>query len=282
MCVLATLDASSKWIMAAGVSVFVAAWFRYTVHFLLLLTVLVPARGRAVLRSRRPREQVLRGVAMLSATLMFFNTLRYLPQAEATSIVFLAPLIVLSVAPWILREPPRASRWVAALIGFAGVLVIIRPGGGLDPIGTISGLASACCFAAQYITTRRVAADDPFTSVIWSGGVGSLVLTCTLPFVLPTALPVLRSLDPWHWTVLIFMGVSGSVGHLLQISAYRHAPASTLAPFTYLQILSSSTIGWLVWSHFPDATTWLGIAIVCASGIGIGFIEWRRARRADR
>ena len=80
------------------------------------------------------------------------------------------------------------------------------------------------------------------------------------------------------WTLLISTGVTGGLGHLFQIAAYRRAPASTLAPFIYLQIISATTVGWLVWDHFPDPLTWLGIAIICASGIGIGLVEWRRGR----
>ncbi len=157
----------------------------------------MPVKGWRILASRKPpREQMLRGGAMLGATLLFFTTLRYLPQAEATAINFLAPLIVLLLAPWVLREPPRLSRWIAAGVAISlGVLVVIRPGGGLDPVGTMFGLAGAFCFSAQYIASRRVAADDPLTSVIWSGGVGTVVLSFALPYVMPTALPVLRELD---------------------------------------------------------------------------------------
>lgn len=278
MWALSTLDASGKWVMAAGVPMLLLSWVRYAAHLAVALALIVPVRGWRILASRRPREQVLRGGAMLCATLLFFTTLRYLPQAEATAINFLAPLIVLLLAPWVLREPPRLSRWVAAGIAFLGVLIVIRPGGGLDPTGTMFGLIGAFCFSVQYIASRRVAADDPLTSVIWSGGVGTVVLSVALPYAIPAALPVLRELDPLHWCVLASTGVTGCIGHLLQIAAYRKAPASTLAPFTYLQIVSSTTTGWLIWGHFPDALTWLGIAVICGSGITIGVLEWRRAR----
>ena len=277
---LSCLDASGKWVMAAGVPMLFLTWVRYLVHLVLVLALVVPGRGWRVVRSVRPREQLLRGGAMLCATLMFFTTLKFLPQAEATAINFLAPLLVLLAAPWVLREPPRLSRWVAAGIAFAGVLIVIRPGGGLPLVGVVSGLLTACCFATQFICTRRVAGDDPYTSLIWSGGIGTIVMTLGLPLILPSALPALRTLETWHWVVLISTGVSGALGHLLQIGAYRNAAASTLAPFTYLQIASATTIGWLVWGHFPDGLTWLGIAVICGSGIGIGILEWRRARQA--
>ncbi|WP_343737654.1 DMT family transporter [Achromobacter sp.] len=278
MWTLSCLDASGKWVMDAGVPLLVLSWFRYAIHLVLVLALVLPARGMRVLRSTKPREQLIRGGSMFLATLMFFTTLSYIPQAEATSINFLAPLLVLSLAPWILKEPARMSRFVAAGIAFVGVLIVIRPGGGLHPVGTIFGLLTACCFTAQFIATRRVAGDDPFTSLIWSGAVGTICLTLALPFILPPALPFLQALSAFDWAVLISTGITGCVGHLFQIAAYRRAPASTLAPFIYLQIISATSVGWLVWGHFPDPLTWLGIAIICASGVGIGMIEWRRGR----
>jgi drug/metabolite transporter (DMT)-like permease len=277
--VLSCLDASGKWVMGAGVPLWFLCWVRYVVHFVLVLTLVVPTRGVKILRATRPRAQLVRGGAMLCATVVFFKALSYMPQAEATAINFLAPLLVLALAPWVLKEPPRMSRWVAAAVGFGGVLIIIRPDSGLPIMGVVFGLLTACCFSAQYIATRRVAGDDPYTSLIWSGGVGAISLTLMLPLILPTALPVLRELSVANWIVLISTGFTGALGHLLQIGAYRNAPASMLAPFAYLQIVSATTVGWLLWGHFPDALTWVGIAIICASGIVIALIEWRRSQR---
>ncbi|MGE8590849.1 MAG: DMT family transporter, partial [Alcaligenes sp.] len=209
----------------------------------------------------------------------FFSALRYLPQAEATAINFLAPLLVLSVAPWLLKEPPRLSRWVAAGVGFLGVLIIIRPTGGLHPMGVLFGLITACMFATQYIVTRRVAVDDAMTTLIWSGAVGSLCLTIALPFILPAALPALRQLTAFQWLILVSTGFWGCLGHLLQIQAYQRASASLLAPFVYLQIVAAAALGWMIWGQFPDLFTWIGIAVVCASGITIGALEWRRQAR---
>ncbi|MPT26664.1 MAG: DMT family transporter, partial [Achromobacter sp.] len=221
MWTLSCLDASGKWVMNEGVPLLVLSWFRYAVHLLLVLALVLPARGLRILRSNKPREQILRGGSMFLATLMFFTTLSYIPQAEATAINFLAPLLVLSVAPWVLKEPARLSRFIAAGVAFVGVLIVIRPGGGLHPLGTIFGLITACCFAVQFIATRRVAGDDPFTSLIWSGAVGTGCLTVSLPFVLPAAMPVLQSLTPLDWTLLISTGLTGGLGHLFQIAAYR-------------------------------------------------------------
>jgi drug/metabolite transporter (DMT)-like permease len=275
---LTTLDASGKWVMGTGVPLLILVWFRYLVNLLLVLAVVLPTTGPSVLRSKTPGLQCLRAFAMLCATLTFFTALSYLPQAEATAIIFISPLLMLAVAPWILKEPMRKARWVAAGVSFLGVLLVIRPSSGLPLAGVIAGLLTACLFATQHLTTRLVAQDHPFTTLLWSCGLGGLALACTLPFTLPDAWLILTNMEPWVWVVMLSTGLTGGVGHLLQIQAYRFAPASMLAPFIYLQITVAATLGWLIWSDFPDATTWLGIAIICASGIVNSLIEWRRSR----
>lgn len=268
--------------MSLGVSIWVLAWLRYLVHLLLVLALVFPSRGMAALRSKCPGAQLLRGTLMLVATLSFFTALQYLPQAEATAINFLAPLIMLALAPWLLNEPARMSRWVAAAVAFCGVLIIIRPSAGLEPVGVIFGLITATVFALQFLANRGVVADDSFTTLIWSGAIGTLGLTCLMPFVILKAMPVLSSLSVWQWLVLLSTGFWGALGHLLQIQAYRMAPASMLAPFVYLQIISAAGLGWLIWGTFPDALSWLGIAIICASGVTIGWIEWHGQGRQSR
>lgn len=284
MWALSGLDASGKYLMGAdiGAPLFVVCLLRYGVHTALTLFTIIPARGWKALRCSQPRAQVTRGLSMLAATMLFFTTLHYLPLGQATAINFLAPLIVLAIAPWALKEPPFLSRWIAAGIGLLGVLVVVRPGSGLDPTGTLLGLMTACALASQYLSSRRVAVDDPYTTLIWSGAVGSMVMVLALPFYWRDLAALAVRLSATQWLVLLGTGFWGCLGHFLQIQAYRRAPASLLAPFVYFQIVSAAALGWLIWGQFPDPVSWLGIAVVCASGITIGLIEWRRnrARRA--
>lgn len=263
--------------MAAGLPLLFLCWIRFFVNFVLVLALIRPSNTRAlVFQTQRPYAQLLRGLVMFAATFTFFTTLKYLPQAEATSINFLAPLVVLASAPWILGEPARLSRWMAALSGFLGVLIVIRPGSGLDPVGVAFGLTTALLFATQYICTRRVAIDDPMTTMVWSGGVGAIGMTLFLPFTLAESWPVLQGFGLLEWLVMLSTGFWSTLGHIMQVQAYRQAPASVLAPFAYLQIVAAAILGWLIWGDFPDALTWLGIAVICGSGITIGTIEWRR------
>lgn len=275
---LSTLDASSKWLMLAGMPVLLTAWVRYLIHVVLVLALVLPKQGMTVMRSSQPVPQLVRGLLMLLTTLCAFTTLRYLPQAEATAIIFLAPLIMLGAAPWLLREPPKRSRWIAALAGFIGVLFIVRPGSGLDPIGVLYGILTACFLAGQFIVTRRLANDHALTSLIWSGLFGTIALTLTL-FFFQDAWQPLWDAPLFYWLPLLATGVFGALGHLLQIQAYRSAPASVLAPFNYAHILGACAWGWIIYRHMPDAWSWVGIAIICSSGIAIGVIEWYGAQR---
>lgn len=275
---LSTLDASSKWLMVAGMPVLLTAWVRYLIHVVLVLALVLPKQGARVVRSSQPVAQLLRGLLMLLTTLCAFTTLRYLPQAEATAIIFLAPLIMLAAAPWLLREPPKRSRWIAALAGFIGVLFIVRPGSGLDPVGVLYGILTACFLAGQFIITRRLANDHALTSLIWSGLFGTVALTLALFFIQDAWQPLWNA-PLFYWLPLLATGVFGALGHLLQIQAYRSAPASVLAPFNYAHILGACAWGWIIYRHMPDAWSWTGIGIICCSGIAIGIMEWYGARK---
>lgn len=279
---LSSLDASGKWIMAAGLPLLVMVWARYIIHLILVAGIMIPIKGFGILKPKRPVDQILRGLVMLFATFSFFSALRYLPQAEATAINFLAPLLVLTLAPYLLKEPPRLSRWIASLVGFMGVLLIIRPSAGLHPLGITFGLITAVLFATQYIITRRVAVDDAITTLIWSGLVGTVFTTLIMPFILPEIWPIFSTFNTPHWIALGATGVFGALGHLLQIHAYQHAPASLLAPFVYLQIISAAGLGWLLWGQFPDGISWIGIGIICGSGMVAALLEWRRQRAFKR
>ncbi len=280
--VLSVLDASGKWILAAGVSLLVVTWFRYVIHFLLILLLLISRRELHLFKSFSLKYQVMRGATILLTTMSFFTTLSLLPQAQATTMIFLAPLIILALAPWVLNEPKRISRWVAAASGFAGVLVVIRPSAGLDSVGVLFGLLTAALMAIQHLLTRKVAVDHPLTTMLWSGLIGAVATSLVLPIALPLLevdwYETLAHLSAWNWAILLSLGLTGAVGHLLQVQAYRLAAASLLAPFMYLQIIAASALGWWIWSDFPDKLSWVGIGLICASGAVIAWYEWHCSR----
>jgi drug/metabolite transporter (DMT)-like permease len=207
---------------------------------------------------------------MVLSTVLFFSVLRYLPLAEATSLNFMAPLFLLAMAPLLLNEPHRAHRWVGVLMGFTGVLIVVRPGSQLHPIGIALGLLTALTFAFFQIATRRVAHDHPITTNYYGGLFGTVALTLALPWFWETP-----DLSARQWLLLISTGLTGFAGHLLQIIAYSKTQATLLAPFSYLQILAAAALGWLAFGQLPDLTTTMGIGLICAAGLAVVLWETR-------
>jgi drug/metabolite transporter (DMT)-like permease len=268
---LSTLDASGKWLVMAGVPVLMVAWFRYVVHILLMTAVVLPKRGTAIFKTRSLPRQMVRGLMMIVTTTLFFSVLGRLPLAEGTAMNFMAPLFLMAMAPWLLHEPHRLHRWLGVLVGFAGILIVVRPGSQLDPLGVVLGLMTALAFAFYQIATRRVAHDDPLTTNYYGGLCGALALTLAAPWYWQSL-----DLTAGQWLLLISTGVTGFIGHWLQIAAYSRAQATLLAPFSYLQIVSATTLGWLVFGQLPGLATAIGIALICLAGLGVVLWETRR------
>ncbi|MBY4897554.1 DMT family transporter [Cupriavidus sp. AU9028] len=265
--ILTLLDATGKTLTQQGVPVVAVAWVRYLMHVVVIVLLLGPVRFRALVRPAQPALQWLRGGVMLLSTLVFFSVLKLMPLAQATALNFCAPLFVVALSPWLLGERPgrhaRLSRWAGVLIGFAGMLVVVRPGGELTPLGVALGLFSALLFAILQMLTRRIAAHDaPMTTLIQSGITGACLTTLLAPFFWFEAMPTTL-----QCVLLLSSGVTGSLGHYFVIRAFQYADASFLSPFLYLQIISATTVGYLVFGQLPDWTTALGIAVICVGGV---------------
>jgi drug/metabolite transporter (DMT)-like permease len=276
---LSLLDTAGKLLAMAGYHVVMIAWMRYTINTLFMAVTLAPLyrrrNGKSILHSKRPGLQIARAVLLLVSTLLFFSVIKIVPLAEGTAMNFCAPLLVLAISPWLLKEATYVSRWVAVLVGFTGMLIVIRPGGDIPLHGVLLGLLSATAMALISILNRKAnQADNPMVTLFYSGIVGSAISTVLVPFFWSSHSPSLA-----EWMILISTGITSTVGHFLQISAFRHAEASVLTPFFYAQIISATTMGWLVFGQFPDGFTMLGIGIICASGVGIAYVEHRRIHR---
>ncbi|ADJ63737.1 DMT family transporter [Herbaspirillum seropedicae] len=274
---LSLLDTAGKLLALAGYHVVMIAWMRYTINLFFMAATLAPLyrrrHGRSILQSNRLGLQLGRGALLLGSTLIFFSVLKIVPLAEGTAMNFCAPLIVLAISPWLLGERSYLSRWIAVLVGFTGMLIVIRPSGDIPPYGVALGLISALTQALLSILNRKASqADNPMVTLFYGALVGSVVSTLLVPFFWTSHTPTMVEL-----AILVSTGITSTIGHFLQNSAYRHAEASVLTPFFYAQIISACGMGWLVFGQFPDRVTVLGIAIICASGIGIAYIEHKRA-----
>jgi drug/metabolite transporter (DMT)-like permease len=268
------LDTTTKWVSAA-VPLLMALWFRYAFQAVATTLVVVPLRGRGVWRTRHFPYQLLRGVLLLTSSLLAFASLRYMPVGEFTAIVMITPLAVTLLAARLLHERVSALRWALVAGGFLGTLVIIRPGGDDFGWATLLPVALVGSNAAfQVLTSKLARTEDPVTMHLYTGWTGTLIATLALPFAWVTLT------EASHWLALCFMGLMGTVGHFLLILAYQRAAAGTLTPFLYTQIAFAMLGGWLVFSHVPDALSLLGIGMIAVCGAAGAWLTVHERRAA--
>lgn len=266
------LDTTTKGV-SPYVPLLMALWFRYAFQAIATTAVVLPWRGVGVLRTRHLPFQCLRGLLLMVSSLLAFLSLRYMPVGEFTAIVMMAPLAVTLLAATVLKERVSAMRWTLVAGGFAGTLVIIRPGGEsfswamLLPLGLV---ASNAWF--QVLTSKLARTEDPVTMHLYTGWVGTLLASLALPFVW-TPLD-----NAWLWAGLCLMGLMGTVGHFMLILAFRNASASILTPYLYSQIGFAMVAGWLVFGHVPDGWSLLGMALIAACGAAGAWLTVRESR----
>lgn len=265
------LDGSAKWLVQS-MPVIIVVWLRFLTQALLAAALLFPIRGRALVRTRHLRWHVVRGLMFCLMTGMNFWALQYLQLTVTASIFFTVPILIALMSAPLLGERMDKRRWAAILIGFAGVLVIVRPGSAAFHPAMLLSVVNAVLYAGFNLMTRKLAAyDPPETIQFLPAVVASVVLA-------PFALAVWQSPPgAFEWLLLCLMGVFGGIGHTLLAMAHRYAPASTLAPFLYQQILYMAAFGYLVFGSVPDAAVWIGAAIVISSGLYL-FSRERRGR----
>jgi drug/metabolite transporter (DMT)-like permease len=237
-------------------------WARYAINILMLLAFLAWRGELRFVRTARPGIQVARGLLLGMATLLYFTALSRMPLAEASAIAFVLPLIVAVLAVPMLGERLHAPRLVAILVGLVGALVIVRPGSDAFTVYALLPLGMALMNALYQILTRKVAGlEPPLTSLFYGSLIGAVMFLPALPFAWQTPQ------DPWHWALLMVLGLLATVGHFILIRAFEFAPATLLAPFVYTQLLWTMLVGWLVFGDFPDGGSLIGMAIIVGAGL---------------
>ena len=237
-------------------------WARYFFAFVLSLAFANPFTNPALLKTTRPFMQAGRSALLLFSTILNLFALRWLQLDEALSILFATPLLVAMLSVPILGERVGWRRWTAIIVGFLGVLVVTRPGfGGMHPAALLSG-GSVVCYALYVIWTRILArTDSNETTQFYTSLVGAVLMTAVVPFIWVTP-------DSWlTFGLMVLIGALGGGGHFLLIMGHRLAPASTLAPFIYTQIIWTTALGYLVFGDVPHFWTIVGGSIVIASGL---------------
>lgn len=243
-------------------------WARTLSHLVFILMLFAPKAGARIFRTRKPGVQFIRSCMLIGSTFLYFTALKYVPVAQAASISFTAPLIVVLLAGPMLGERITPTRLAAVLVAFAGVLIVIRPGAAVFHWASLLILGTATCYALYQILTRKVANwDSPETSAVYSALLGSLLMSAVVPFFWRTPDSLLDTL------LLTSLGVLGGLGHYCVARAMTYAPANFVSPFQYWQMIGSVTVGYLLFSEIPDRYTWIGASLIIGAGIYIGLPE---------
>jgi drug/metabolite transporter (DMT)-like permease len=264
----AALDATSKH-LTQTFSVSMLVWARYTVHFVLMVIFLAPSMRAKLIATQRPVALTARALMLVGTTGFAMAGISIMPLAESTALLFVTPLIVVILASSLLKESVSAGRWIAVVAGFSGALLIARPGGVMSMQGIILMSLAAICYAIYQVQTRQMSmTEDTVTMLFYTALVGTVSMTLAAPLYWGGPMP-----DAWQALGIASLGIYGGTGHLLMTRAFRHAPASTLSPFLYAQLIWATLLGWMFYSQLPDLLSTVGMAVIAASSLSIALSE---------
>jgi len=267
MLMLPGIDAIAKW-LSGSISAGQVTWCRFLFQTLFLLPFILKVSRLWVISSLW--LDALRGALLVAATIFFFSGLVYLPLADAIAIFFVEPLMVTILSAIFLKETFGWRRLVAILVGFLGALIIIRPT--FTDIGwpAIYPVFAAGCFSFYILLTRKlVAKEEPIKLQFYAGLFGLIFCSFLLAGTSGMGIRSLNVVVPtqFEWGLLCILGLVATIGHILVVYAFKHAPVSVLAPFQYVEIIGSTILGLLLFGDFPDGATWVGILIIVGSGM---------------
>jgi drug/metabolite transporter (DMT)-like permease len=255
-----SLDASAKY-LSNELPLWVLLWGRYVFNFLFVALFFIRGAPADILRTSKIKLQILRSILLVASTLTFWLALMFLPLVDCVVVLFVSPILVTMLAAPLLGESVGRHRWIAVIIGFVGVMVVMRPGFTIFDWMSILPLITALFYAGVQISTRILGrTDGALTTLLYSSAGGAIISTIGVLFFWVT--PSLG-----QWFVLGWLGFLGALGHYLMIKAYEIAPASLLAPFDYTTLIWATILGFIAFGDLPDTWTVLGALIIMSSGL---------------
>ena len=259
---LPIMDGFAKY-LSADLPVLQITWARYFFTVAFTFPIMFFFYRNQLKWSDKPNLQFIRGLILLTANICFFYSISVISLAKALTLAFVAPLIVTAFSPVFLGEKVGVRRWSAVTIGFIGSLVVIRPGFVEINLASLAALGTGIMYGFYLIITRKLStSDNPLLTLLLTGVVGAVIISCVMPFV--WVKPTLN-----QWSMMAAIGVFACIGHLFLILSLKYADASKLAPFSYFEIITNIIIGYYFFSDFPDNWTFLGLFIIVLSGIYI-------------
>ena len=244
-------------------------WARYTFHAVALV-VLLRHRLPALMRTRRLGLQIVRSFFLFCATVLAFFALRLMPLADVVAIWSITPILVTALSVPLLSERVGPRRWAGVTAGFAGALIIIRPGLGVMQIAALLPVGAAVAIAFYHLSTRALSGTDTsLTTIVYTVSVGLVVTTGAIPFYWVTP-------DAPAWTLMVVLGLLGVIGHFSLIKSFEVAPAATVIPYTYTNLIWATVVGFVLFGDLPDLGTVIGAGVIVGSGLYIFHRERRR------
>ena len=269
MICFAVLDAIIKHLVNLLPMVMVL-WFRYVVQAISTSLTLWPRQGRSLLRTQQPKLQLLRGFLLMMCSVLGFLSLQHMPLAEFAAIALLTPLAVTVLSRILFKERISPLRWVLILGGFAGAMMIVRPGGHLGGAVAMLPLAMVLFYTAfQLLTSYMARTESPMTMHFYTGWVGTAAVSCLVYWHWTT------DISPLNWALLVACGLLGSTAHYLFILAFARVTPVRLSPFLYLQVVFSTLAGWVAFSFVPAGWGLVGMLLIMVCGAGAGWLNAR-------
>jgi len=271
--ILPFMDTIAKY-LSADLSFFQITWARYffTVFFALPFMFLFFRKN--LTWTTQPKLQILRGLTLFFANVLFFYSISIISMAKALTLAFVAPLITTALSPFILGEKVGFRRWSAVIVGFIGSLIVIRPGFIDFNLASIAALGTGCFYGIYLIITRKLhSSDSPLLTLLLTGVVGLVFGSFLAPVVWIN--PTFN-----QWSLLALMGLFACLGHLFLILSLKYADASKLAPLGYFEIVTNIILGYYFFMDLPDKWTFLGLLIIISSGLYITFREGSKQIRS--
>jgi drug/metabolite transporter (DMT)-like permease len=226
--------------------------------------------------------QVLRAFLLLLNSACTFAGLRYLPLPVSTSLAMMAPLISTLLAATLLNEHVPASKWSMVVLGFIGMLIVVRPGSGDFSWAVAFPIAAATTFACfQVVSSKLSTAGDPITTNFITAMIATIVLAVLLWVDQAALLPEIRKVTVGNWLLVLAMASLATFGHLLMLQALRRTPLAVLTPFGYAQLAFATLFSWALFGKVPDIWTALGMIVIAISGIGTVLLHARTRLRYE-
>jgi drug/metabolite transporter (DMT)-like permease len=271
----ASMDTAGKYLMTKFNVPLVAA-VRYSLNLVILSALMMPRHGKALWKTNRTALVALRGMCLAGATFFSGMALQLMPVGETVAILYLQGFGIMIAAGLFLKERVGRASWIAAAVGFLGVLLIARPGGALAPLGVVFALSASGVSVAYILLSRALSATESTMAMLFHVATTGSVVFGALWFY--TFEPF--SYSSWDIVLLIYLGAVSLLAHALLTSAYRFATASMLAPFNYFHIAFAIILGWLVYDHLPDGWSMAGMAMIAVSGAAVA-LHTHLANRPD-